>query len=181
MPVTRRITTVQVAAEKNRRSASELARIGRAEEIAETAHGLYHVDAELLADSADEDLDGVGVAVKILVVEMLDQLGARDHAAGVVHEVGEQPVFVRGELDRVAVDRDTAAAGIEAHRPADQLALGVPRRAAQQGPDARQHLFEVKRLGDIVVRANVEALNLVAPAVARSQDEDRHEAARAAP
>src|SRR5258708_4474386 len=100
MPVTSRITTVQVAAEKNSRSASELARIGGAEEIAETADGLDHVDAELLADAADEHLDGVGVAVEILVVEMLDQLGTRDHAAGVVHQVGEQPILVRGELDR---------------------------------------------------------------------------------
>ncbi len=54
MPVMRRITTVQVAAEKNRRSASELARIGRAEQVAETAHGLNHVDAELLANTPDE-------------------------------------------------------------------------------------------------------------------------------
>src|ERR1700720_4478949 len=118
MPVTRRITTVQVAAEKNSRRASELARIGRAEQIAETADGLNHVDAELLADAADEDLDRVGVTVKILVVEMLDQLGARDHAAGVVHQIGEQPVFVRGELDRIAIDGDPAAAGIEPYRPA---------------------------------------------------------------
>src|SRR5580693_5991599 len=113
MPVTSRITTVQVAAEKNRRSASELARIGRAEEIAQTADGLNHVDTELLADAADEHLDGIGVAVEILVVEMLDQLGARDHASGVVHQIGEQAVFVGGELDRVAVDGDPAAAGIE--------------------------------------------------------------------
>src|ERR1700682_2400491 len=126
MPVTSRITTVQVAAEKNRRSASELARIGRGEEIAQTADGLNHVDAELLADAADENLDGVGVAVEILVVEMLDQLRAPEHAAGMVHQIGEQPVFVRGELDRIAIDGDPAAAGIEPHRPADQLALGLP-------------------------------------------------------
>src|SRR5580704_15340866 len=115
MPVTSRITTVQVAAEKNRRSASELARIGRAEQIAQAADGLNDVDAELLADAADKDLDGVGVAVEILVVEMLDKLGARDHAAGMVHQIGEQPVFVRGELDRIAGDSDPAAAGIQAH------------------------------------------------------------------
>src|ERR1700730_13734664 len=109
MPVTSRITTVQVAAEKNRRSASELARIGRAEQIAQAADGLNDVDAELLADAADEGLDGVGIAVEILVVEMRDQLGARDHAAGMVHQIGEQPVFVRGELDRIAVDGGPAA------------------------------------------------------------------------
>src|ERR1700752_4399909 len=100
MPAATRITTIQVVAEKNSRSASELARIGRGKQVAEAAHGLDHVDAELAADAADEDLDRVGVAVEILVVEVLAQLGARDHAAGMMHEIGEQPVFVRGELDR---------------------------------------------------------------------------------
>ena len=153
----------------------------RGEEIAEPAHGLDHVDAELLADAADEHLDGVGVAVEVLIVEMLDQFGARDHAAGMMHQVGEQPVFVAGELDRIAVDRDAAGAGVEPHRPADELALGVAGGAAQQRADARQHLFEMERLGDIVVGAGVEALHLVAPAVARGENQHRHGAAGAAP
>src|ERR1700722_1040417 len=119
------MTTVHTVAETNRRSASELARIARrGEQIAEPAHGLDHVDAELLADAADEDLDGVRVAVEILVIEMLDQLGARDDAAGVVHQVGEQAVLVRGELDRSAVDGDAAGARVEPHRPAQEIALG---------------------------------------------------------
>ena len=50
-------------------------------------------------------------------------------------------------------------------------------RAAQQRADARQHLLEMEGLGDIVVGAGIEALDLVAPAVARGEDEDRHGAA----
>ena len=121
-------------------------RPGGVEQIAEAAHGLDHVDAELLADAADEDLDRVGVAVEILVVEMLDQFGARHHAAGVVHQIGEQPVFVRGELDRIAVDGDAAGAGVEPDRAAIELALGVAGGAAQQRAHARQHLLEWKGL-----------------------------------
>src|SRR5712691_1386803 len=125
MPVTTRITTVQVVAEKNSRRASELSRIARRrEQIAEPAHGLDDVDAELLADAADENFDGVGIAVEILIVEMLDQLAARYHAAAVMHEIGEQAVFVRRELDRVAVHGHAPGAGIEAHRAAIELALG---------------------------------------------------------
>src|SRR3982751_1791311 len=118
MPVMTRITTVHAAAEKNRRSASELARIGRGEKITEPAHGLNHVDAELLANAADENLDRVGIAIEVLIVEMLDQFRARHHAAGMMHQIGEQPVFVRGELDRVAIDGDAAGAGIEPYRSA---------------------------------------------------------------
>ena len=39
----------------------------------------------------------------------------------------------------------------------------------------------MKRLGDIIVGAGIEALHLVAPAVARGQDQHRHDAAVASP
>src|SRR6516225_5771788 len=111
MPVTTRITTVQVVAEKNNRRASELRRIARwSEQIAKPAHGLDDIDAELFADAADEHLDGIGVAIEVLVVEVLDQFAARDHAAGT---------------------------GVEAHGAAIELALGVTGRAAQKCADAR--------------------------------------------
>src|SRR5829696_8290826 len=124
-----RITTVQAAAEKNRRSASELARIGRGEEITESAHRLDHVDAQLFADAADENLNGIRIAIEVLVIKVLDEFRARHHAAGMMHEIGEQPIFVRGQLDRITVDSDSAGARIEPHQSAIELALGVPRRA----------------------------------------------------
>src|SRR5215468_9327065 len=112
MPATTSITIVQVAAEKNSRSASELARIGQREQIAQAAYRLDHVDAELLADATDEDLDRIGVPIEVLIVKVLDELGARHHAAGVMHQIGEQTIFVRGELDRVAIDRHAPGTGV---------------------------------------------------------------------
>src|SRR5215468_7035791 len=135
----KRITAVQMVAERNSRSASELARIARrSEEITEPADGLDDFDAELLADADDEHLDGVGVAVEVLVVEMLDQFGAGDDAPGMVHQVGQQAILVRSELDRIAVHGDPAGAGVEAYRPAVELALGVAGRTAQQRAHPRQ-------------------------------------------
>ena len=55
-----------------------------------------------------------------------------------------------------------------------------PARAAQQRADARQHFLHVEGLGHIVVGAGIEALHLVAPAVARGEDEHRHLLARRA-
>jgi hypothetical protein len=98
-----------------------------------------------------------------------------------MHEIGEQAIFVRGEFDRIAVDRHAAGAGIEAHGAAIELSFGVAGRTAQQRADARQHLLEMKGLGDVVVGAGVETLDLVAPAVARGEDEDWHGPAGAAP
>ena len=112
---------------------------------------------------------------------MLDQFGARDHAPGVVHQISEQPVFVAGELDRIAVDRDAPGARIEPHRSADEFAFGVADRAAQQRAHARQHFLEMEGLGDIIVGAGVEALHLVAPAVARGEHQHRHGAPGAPP
>src|SRR5262245_39881619 len=144
MPATTSITTVQAAAEKNRRRASELARIGQREQVAEAPHRLYHVDPELFANPSDEDLDRVRVAVEILIVEMLDELSARHDTAGVMHQIGEQSVFMRGQPDWIAVDRYAPGTGVEPHRSAVELALGVAGRATQERADARQHLLEVK-------------------------------------
>src|SRR5256885_11300741 len=118
-----RITAVQMVAERKRRSASELARITRrGEKIAQAADGLDDLDAELLANAADEHLDGVGVAVEVLVVEVLDQLGARDHPPGVMHQVRQQAILVGRELDRIAIHGDAAGPGVETYRPAVELA-----------------------------------------------------------
>ena len=86
-----------------------------------------------------------------------------------------------GELDRIAVDRDPAGARVEPHRPAIEFALGVAGRAAQQRAHPRQHFFEMKRLRDVIVGAGVEALHLVAPAVARGEHQHRHGAPGAPP
>ena len=76
---------------------------------------------------------------------------------------------------------DAAGAGVEPHRSAGQFGLGMAGGAAQQRADPGQHFLEMKGLGDVVVGAGVEALHLVAPAVARGEDQHRHRAAVAAP
>jgi hypothetical protein len=54
-------------------------------------------------------------------------------------------------------------------------------RAPHLGPDAGQQLLHVEGLGDVVVGAGVDAGHLVAPAVARGQNNDRCLALGAAP
>ncbi len=103
----------------------------------------FDAGAELLAQAADEDLDGVGVAVEVLVVDVLGQLGARHHLVLVVHQVGDDLVLMGGEPDRGAVQRHPAGAGVDAHWPAFQFGRGQPGGAANQRADARQHLLDV--------------------------------------
>ena len=84
------MTTAQAVAERNKRSAREFARIPSTcirwrEQIPEATHGLDDFNPEFFADAPDEYFNRVRVAVEVLVVEMLNQLGARDHAASVMH------------------------------------------------------------------------------------------------
>lgn len=81
----------------------------------------------------------------------------------------------------LAVDADAVGARIQHHRPAGQFGLGMACRPAQQRANAGENLFEMKRLGDIIVGAGIEALHLVAPAVPRGQDQHRHGALVAPP
>src|SRR5262245_55539490 len=126
IPVTRRITTVQVVAEKKSRSARELRRIARrSEKVTKAADGLDHIDSKLLADTTDENLNRVGIPIEVLVIEMLDQFAARNHPARVVHQIREQPIFMRRELHRIAIDCHPSGAGIEPNRSAVEFAFGV--------------------------------------------------------
>ena len=61
------------------------------------------------------------IAVEVLVVDMLDQLGAADNLALVMHQVAEQLIFLRGELDRLAGLGDLPRAAVEPDIAGDKL------------------------------------------------------------
>src|SRR6185503_13476991 len=93
---------IHSAADRRSRRDSEFRRremklaIARGDDaVAEAAHRLDQLGRDLLAKAADEDLDGVGVAVEVLVVEMFDELGAGHHAVAVMKEIFEHAIFVR--------------------------------------------------------------------------------------
>ena len=68
---TRRVHTAAVA---NSRNASELSRIAAVgHPVAKPANRLDHVHGDLLAQSPDEHLDRIGIAIEILLVEVLDE------------------------------------------------------------------------------------------------------------
>ena len=59
--------------------------------------------------------------------------------------------------------------------------LAWPADRRSKRAHAREHFLEMERLGDVVVGSGIEALHLVAPAVARGEHEHRHGASGAAP
>src|ERR1700730_12410709 len=112
---------------------------------------------------------------------MLDDLAARYDPPRMMHQIGQQPVFVRGKLDRIAIDRHPARACIEVHWTAPKFARGMADGALQQRSQPCKDFLDMEGLGDIIVSPGVETLNLVAPPVAGSQNQHRHGAAGPAP
>src|SRR5215204_7574125 len=89
-----------------------------------------------------------------------------------MHEIGEQPVLVRGELDGVAVHDHAPSARVEADRTAHYLTGRMPRGSTQERAQVREQFLHVEGLRHIVVGTGIKALDLVAPAVAGGQDQN---------
>jgi hypothetical protein len=57
----------------------------------------------------------------------------------------------------------------------------MARRTADDSAYARQNLFHVERLRDVIIRSRIECLDLIVPAVSRRQRDHRHGTAGFAP
>src|SRR5207237_1482950 len=128
---------------------------------------------ELAAQAPDQHLDDVAVALEVLVIQALGQFRLGDHIPGAQHQVLENAVLERGELNGCAAHCHGLRARIQHHRSAIELRARPAARPAQQRLQPRQHLLEVKGLGDVVIRARLQSLDLVLPVVARREDQDR--------
>src|SRR5688572_17453751 len=71
------------------------------ETVAKATDGRDDIRSKLLADARDEHFDGVGIAVEVLIVDMLDQFGAADDLALVVHQVGQELILLSRKLYRL--------------------------------------------------------------------------------
>src|SRR5690606_33932525 len=95
-PATSAITLQRAAPAISRNARLSRRIFRRRQPVAEAAHGLDYIFSELAAQTPHENLDRVGIPVEILIVKMFDQFGARNHAALMMHHIGEQAIFERG-------------------------------------------------------------------------------------
>src|ERR1700746_1776851 len=63
---------------------------------------------DFLAQAADMDIDDVGLWIEVIVPDMLQEHRARNHMAGVAHQVFQQAKLAREHLDRLAAPPDIA-------------------------------------------------------------------------
>src|SRR5216683_5573382 len=148
------------------------------ERVAGAAHGADRIDVvaaiERLAQPADMDVDGALVDVDFAAPDPVEQLLAREHAAGSLHQELEQAIFGRPEIDRAAGARDALLLAVDLE-VAEGQHVGDPfgPRAAQQRPDARAQLRNRERLDDVVVGAGCQPAHALALLAARGQHDDR--------
>src|SRR3546814_11207776 len=89
--------------------------------------------SDVCSSDLDEHLDRVRIAVEILIVDMLDQLGTRYDLALVMEQIGQQFILLRRQLHRLAGEGDAARARVEADVARDQFARRTAGRAVGRG------------------------------------------------
>lgn len=134
---------------------------------------LFDLLAELDDEVVDGAVGGVGFDAPDLVQDLLS-------AHGLAHALVQEPEeldLVERELLGGLAPGERVRGGAHG-RGADLERPGVVRRAigaAKDGAEARHELAGAEGLGDVVVRARVEATDLVGLLALRGQHDDRHE------
>src|SRR5215204_1398108 len=132
---------------------------------------------ELPPQLADMDVDGAGVTRERIAPDALEQLVPGEHEAVVIEQLPEQVELLWRELDVLPVDLHLTPARVDQQGAVPdlrRLRLAALRgRAAQDRLDPRNELPRVERLREVVVRADLEADDLVDVFVTRRQHQDR--------
>src|SRR5215469_6516368 len=128
--------------------------------ISGTTHRLDQLEAELRPEPPDADVDDVRTGVEIVAPDGRQQLVLAHRLARVLHELAEQQELQPGQGHRArsAVGLEPADVEDEIARP-EHLACLV-RFAAQLDPYPGQQFLQRERLGQVVVRAEVQAADL---------------------
>src|SRR5262249_55326295 len=114
--------------------------------VAETADGRDGAGAELLPQTRDEDLDGVGVAVAVVRIDVIQELALRDHTSAMVHEIGKDAELVRGQMHGRTTQGRSRAARIEHDGAAAERGHRLSAGAPDESTHAREHFLHLKRL-----------------------------------
>ncbi len=123
------------------------------------------------------DIDGAFVDVDVAAPDLVQELLAREHAAGIFQQELQQPELGRPERHLAARARHALGVAVEldvAGRERGRDPLGL--RAAQQRADAGEQLRNREGLDDVVVGAGREPADALAFLAARGEHDDRQPA-----
>ena len=112
---------------------------------------------------------------------MLGNVGPAQHHAGLVHQIGQDALFLGGKAEAFAFHGKTALMRVVRQRPHLQHGLGMAIGTTHQRTQPQHHFLVHEGLGEIVVGAGTKARQLVAPATAPGEDQHRETAPLLAP
>src|SRR5829696_7492835 len=152
---------------------------GLPQSVAGAAHGAYERllsrRVYLLPEVRDVNVDQVGRQGEVIIPNTREQELTRQHAAVVSDHELEQIVLASRQFYLPVRPSHLAGGGVDLEvRHAQDL---IPLRPPEQRTDAGQKLLDIERFGEIVVGAEVEAVDLVERGVAGRKHDDRYPAA----
>src|SRR5262245_19228019 len=151
----------------------------RSQPVAMASHGLQQRFAtrgiDLAPQPRDVDVYDIGERVLAIAPYLVEDASAGEDSAGRAHQKLEDCKFLGRELDGVATAPHLQQLAIE-DEVGNLQNVGVGRefvRPAHQSLDAGKQLVEIERLGEIVVGAQFQALDLVFQGVHGGQHQNR--------
>src|SRR3954471_22792104 len=128
--------------------------------IAKTAYrsDLYARRLELCAQARDVHLDRIRGEVFLPVGKRLDKRILAHHLLDFFQKDLQHRPFTRREFQRCAFEKRTPAGAVELERPVDGARTGAGLPSADQRTDPRGQLRKRKRLGHVVVCAEIQAM-----------------------
>lgn len=121
--------------------------------------GVIRVVVDLAAEALDVDIDKVGAGVVMVVPDVLAELGSVEDAAGRAHEAGQEGEFPGGERDVLGSAADFAGEEIEGKVGGGQEAGVVAGASSEDGVEAGDEFVGVEGLWQVVIGAEVQALD----------------------
>ncbi|MNY07295.1 hypothetical protein D3C86_1400940 [compost metagenome] len=128
---------------------------------------------QLLAQLADEDVDDLQFGLVHAAVQVVQEHFLGQGRALAEREQLQHLVFLAGQVHAVTIDLDRLGVQVHGDLAGVDDGLGVTLGATDHGVGARDQLVLVEGLGQIVVGAAAEGLDLGFNLVAAREDHDR--------
>ena len=127
---------------------------------------------DLLAQIAHIDVDHVASGLAGKIVDVVVNLGARDHLAAPHREVLEKAILARRKRNRPAAATNGPCRRVELEIADPNDVGGCPVAAPKDRAQPRQQLVEGKWLGQVIVSAEIEPGDPIRDLVARREHEN---------